>query len=100
MPVEPRKKEKTMQYAKPSFRADHIGSLLRPPQLLIARAQDAEGHLSSEGLRRIEDQAILDLLGVQRQTGITIYTDGEYRRHSWLTARNDALDGFIPEHMM
>ena len=82
------------------YHADHIGSLLRPPSLLEARAQYAEGHLSSEGLRRIEDQAILDLLGVQRQTGITIYTDGEYRRHSWLTARNDALDRFIPEHMM
>jgi 5-methyltetrahydropteroyltriglutamate--homocysteine methyltransferase len=91
--------EKNMQHTKPPFRADHIGSLLRPPQLLAARAQYAEGHLSGEDLRRVEDQAILDILDLQRQSGINIYTDGEYRRHSWLTAMNDALDGFVPEHV-
>ena len=89
-----------MQHSKPSFRADHIGSLLRPPQLLAARAQYAEGRISGEDLRRVEDQAILDILDVQRQIGINIYTDGEYRRHSWLTAMNDALDGFVPEHVL
>jgi len=70
--------EKNMQHTKPPFRADHIGSLLRPPQLLAARAQYAEGHLSGEDLRRVEDQAILDILDLQRQSGINIYTDGEY----------------------
>ena len=89
-----------MQHTKPSFRADHIGSLLRPPQLLAARAQYAEGRISGGELRRVEDQAILNVLDLQRQAGINIYTDGEYRRHSWLTALNDALDGFVPEHVM
>jgi 5-methyltetrahydropteroyltriglutamate--homocysteine methyltransferase len=82
------------------YHADHIGSLLRPPHLLAARAQYAEGRLSGEELRGVEDQAILDILDVQRQTGIPIYSDGEYRRHSWLTATNDALHGFVPEHVM
>ena len=89
-----------MQHTKPPFRADHIGSLLRPPQLLAARAQYAEGRISGEDLRRVEDHAILDILDLQRQIGINIYTDGEYRRHSWLTAMNDALDGFVPEHVL
>ena len=82
------------------YHADHIGSLLRPSHLLAARVQYAEGRLSGEELRGVEDQAILDILDVQRQTGIPIYSDGEYRRHSWLTATNDALDGFVPEHVM
>ncbi len=89
-----------MPHTKPALRADHIGSLLRPSQLLTARAQHAEGRISSEDLRGVEDQAILDILDVQRQSGIPIYSDGEYRRHSWLTAMNDALDGFVPEHVM
>src|ERR1044071_3360973 len=82
------------------YHADHIGSLLRPPQLLEARAQYAEGRISGEELRGVEDWAILEVLDVQRQSWINIYSDGEYRRHSWLTAMNDALDGFVPEHMM
>src|SRR5215831_7099644 len=89
-----------MHHAKPPFHADHVGSLLRPPQLLAARAQYAEESLSSEELRRVEDQAILEILDVQRQIGINIYSDGEYRRHSWLTAMNEALDGFVPEYVM
>ena len=89
-----------MQPSKPSCRADHVGSLLRPPQLLAARAQYTEGRLRSEDLRSIEDQAILEILDVQRQSGINIYSDGEYRRHSWLTAMNDALDGFVPENVL
>jgi 5-methyltetrahydropteroyltriglutamate--homocysteine methyltransferase len=89
-----------MQHTKQPFRADHVGSLLRPPQLLAARAQYAEGHISDEDLHRVEDRAILEVLDVQRQSGIPIYSDGEYRRHSWLTAMNDALDGFVPEHVM
>lgn len=89
-----------MPHSKPPFHADHVGSLLRPPQLLTARAQCAEGHINGEDLRKVEDQAILDILDVQRQSGILIYSDGEYRRHSWLTAMNDALDGFVPEHVI
>lgn len=89
-----------MQHSKPPFCADHVGSLLRPPQLLTARAQYAEGRISGEELRNIEDRAILDILDVQRQSGINIYSDGEYRRHSWLTAMNDALEGFVPENVL
>jgi 5-methyltetrahydropteroyltriglutamate--homocysteine methyltransferase len=89
-----------MHHSKPPFRADHIGSLLRPPQLLAARVDYSAGHLSGEDLRRVEDQAIVDVIGLQRRIGINIYTDGEYRRHSWLTAMNDALDGFVPDHVV
>lgn len=89
-----------MQHTKPSVRADHVGSLLRPPQLLEARAYYAEGRISGEELRSVEDRAILEILAVQRQIGINIYSDGEYRRHSWLTAMNEALEGFVPEQVM
>jgi 5-methyltetrahydropteroyltriglutamate--homocysteine methyltransferase len=82
------------------YRADHVGSLLRPPQLLEARARYAEGRIGEEELRRVEDQAILEVLALQRQIGVHVYTDGEYRRHSWLTAMNDAVEGFVPEHIL
>ncbi len=82
---------------KPPFRAEQVGSLLRPPELLDARAAYTEGRLSGEELRSMEDQAILDALQHQRETGIDIYTDGEMRRSSWLSDMAEAVDGFVPE---
>jgi len=45
-----------------AYRADHVGSLLRPPELLAARAAHAEGRLAADGLRKVEDSAILEAL--------------------------------------
>ena len=67
------------------FRAEQVGSLLRPPELLQARAAHAEGRLPLDELRAIEDRAIAQALAMQRRIGIDILTDGELRRGSWLT---------------
>ena len=86
-----------MQRTKPPFRADHVGSLLRPPALLQARAAAAEGRLGADALRAAEDEAIRDALRRQREVGLDVVTDGEFRRGSWLTSMADAVDGFVPE---
>src|SRR5881398_899560 len=67
----------------PPFRADHVGSLLRPPELLRAREEFASGKLSAEELRSIEDNAIRDVVKMQRDVGLQSATDGEFRRASW-----------------
>jgi 5-methyltetrahydropteroyltriglutamate--homocysteine methyltransferase len=67
----------------PPFRADHVGSLLRPPQLLKAREQRAAGEIGAEELRSIEDEAIRDVVRMQRDVGLRSATDGEFRRTSW-----------------
>src|SRR5271167_2030874 len=67
----------------PPFRADHVGSLLRPPELLQARAEHQAGRLSAEELRRIEDTAIRDATRMQQEVGLKGVTDGEFRRGSW-----------------
>jgi 5-methyltetrahydropteroyltriglutamate--homocysteine methyltransferase len=67
----------------PPFRADHVGSLLRPPDLLAARADRAAGRLSAEELRAVEDDAIRDVVRMQRDVGLQSATDGEFRRTSW-----------------
>ena len=67
----------------PPFRADHVGSLLRPQKLLRARDQFAAGQISAEQLRAIEDDAIRDVVQMQRDVGLQSATDGEFRRASW-----------------
>src|SRR5712671_5181098 len=67
----------------PPFRADHVGSLLRPPELLQARAEHRAGRLSAEELRRAEDEAIRDAVRMQQEIGLEGVTDGEFRRGSW-----------------
>jgi 5-methyltetrahydropteroyltriglutamate--homocysteine methyltransferase len=69
--------------AAPPFRADHVGSLLRPERLLKARSQHAEGALSDEELRSVEDDAIRDVVRMQEDVGLRAATDGEFRRTSW-----------------
>jgi 5-methyltetrahydropteroyltriglutamate--homocysteine methyltransferase len=68
---------------KPPFRADHVGSLLRPPDLLEAREGFAAGRVSAEQLRAVEDDAIRDVVRMQREIGLQSATDGEFRRASW-----------------
>jgi 5-methyltetrahydropteroyltriglutamate--homocysteine methyltransferase len=67
----------------PPFRADHVGSLLRPKSLLHARDEHAAGRLSLEELRAIEDDAIREVVAMQRDVGLQSATDGEFRRSSW-----------------
>jgi 5-methyltetrahydropteroyltriglutamate--homocysteine methyltransferase len=68
---------------KPPFRADHVGSLLRPQALTDARAEHRAGRLDAAGLRAAEDAAILDVIELQRAAGLRTVTDGEFRRSSW-----------------
>jgi methionine synthase II (cobalamin-independent) len=67
----------------PPFRADHVGSLLRPLELLQARSEHEAGRLSAEELRRVEDAAIRDAVRMQQEIGLQGVTDGEFRRGSW-----------------
>ena len=65
------------------FRADHVGSLLRPPELLRAREDAAAGRIDTAGLRAVEDEAIRGAVRLQRDAGLQAVTDGEFRRTSW-----------------
>ena len=67
----------------PPFRADHVGSLLRPPELLRARADFKSGRIDADALREAEDEAILGVIELQREVGLQSVTDGEFRRTSW-----------------
>src|SRR5215471_3658615 len=67
----------------PPFRADHVGSLLRPPELLRARDDFASGRLRADQLRMIEDAVISDIVRRQEEIGLRAATDGEQRRESW-----------------
>jgi 5-methyltetrahydropteroyltriglutamate--homocysteine methyltransferase len=78
------------------FRADNIGSLLRPPELLEARAAYREGRLDREQLRAIEDGSILKALELQKEAGVQIFTDGEYRRDIFTADITEAVEGLVP----
>src|SRR6266508_4009474 len=67
----------------PPFRADHVGSLLRPPELLRARDDFAAGRITAEELRAVEDRAIASIVQMQRDVGLQSATDGEFRRATW-----------------
>jgi 5-methyltetrahydropteroyltriglutamate--homocysteine methyltransferase len=67
----------------PPFRADHVGSLLRPPALLKAREDFTAGSIDAEELKGIEDEAIRDVVRKQEEVGLQSATDGEFRRASW-----------------
>ena len=67
----------------PPFRADHVGSLLRPPALLTAREDFAAGRIDADELAGIEDEAIRDVVRKQEEVGLQSATDGEFRRSSW-----------------
>jgi 5-methyltetrahydropteroyltriglutamate--homocysteine methyltransferase len=67
----------------PPFRADHVGSLLRPPELRKAREDHAAGRIGADELRAAEDSAIADAVKMQEEIGLQAVTDGEFRRGSW-----------------
>ena len=67
----------------PPFRADHVGSLLRPASLLAAREDFAAGTIDAARLREVEDAAIADVVAMQQEAGLQSATDGEFRRATW-----------------
>src|SRR3954470_16351420 len=67
----------------PPFRAEHIGSLLRPPQLLRARQLHAQGSLDRAALTEVENAAIRDVVKLQEEVGLKVVTDGEFRRSTY-----------------
>ena len=67
----------------PPFRADHVGSLLRPPRLLQARDDASAGRIQPDELHAIEDEAIRDVVAMQEEVGLQSATDGEFRRTTW-----------------
>ena len=72
-----------MSHPTPPFRADHVGSLLRPAELVRARDEQQQGRLSKTELRRLEDDAIRGAVRMQEEIGLRGITDGEFRRGSW-----------------
>jgi 5-methyltetrahydropteroyltriglutamate--homocysteine methyltransferase len=83
-----------------TIRAEQVGSLLRPPALLAARAAFADGRLDLSSLRAKEDEAIRAAVARQREIGLGVLADGEMRRYSWLTGMADSVDGFMPDSVM
>lgn len=77
----------------PPFRADHVGSLLRPPHLKEARDRRQRGEVTAEQLRSVEDQCIQDVIAKQESIGLRGVTDGEFRREFWHIDFLAGLDG-------
>jgi 5-methyltetrahydropteroyltriglutamate--homocysteine methyltransferase len=77
----------------PPFRADHVGSLLRPERLLKAREDFAADHISADELKAVEDDSIRDVVRMQEDVGLQSATDGEFRRASWHMDFIYALEG-------
>lgn len=79
---------------KPPFRAEHVGSLLRPPAVKQARDDRAAGRIDAVQLRRIEDDAVRAAVKMQERVGLQVATDGEIRRRHWHSDFIYALKGF------
>ena len=87
----------TGRRTKPPFRADHVGSLLRPAHVLQAREDHSAGRIDDAELRGIEDEAIREIVGKQESVGLQSATDGEFRRSSWHMDFIYQLDGITKE---
>ena len=68
---------------KPPFRADHVGSLIRPANLIAAREDLLAGKITRAQLLEIQHAAIRDVVKMQEDLGLRVVTDGEYNRKSW-----------------
>ena len=80
---------------KPPFRADQVGSLLRPKELVEARDKAAKGTISAAQLRQIEDRSIRDAVKMQEAAGLRAVTDGEFRRAFWHTDFLTGIEGIV-----
>jgi 5-methyltetrahydropteroyltriglutamate--homocysteine methyltransferase len=96
-PTRPRGGTTISTRTKPPFRADHVGSLLRPTRLLQARDDLAAGRIHAGQLRLIEDEAIQEIVRKQEEVGLRSATDGELRRASWHMDFIYQLDGVTKE---
>ncbi|MGE5145506.1 MAG: 5-methyltetrahydropteroyltriglutamate--homocysteine S-methyltransferase, partial [Candidatus Eiseniibacteriota bacterium] len=77
----------------PPFRADHVGSLLRPRALIDAREKFNQGKLPATALHEIEDAGIRDVAALQASLGLKAVTDGEYRRRHWFLDILEKIEG-------
>src|SRR4030081_2005694 len=84
---------------KPPFRADHVGSLLRPKALHEARAKRAKGDIDAAALKAVEDREIARVIKKQEEVGLEAITDGEFRRSWWHLDFLWGLDG-VDRHNM
>jgi 5-methyltetrahydropteroyltriglutamate--homocysteine methyltransferase len=84
--------------AKGPFRADHVGSLLRPTELKEARAKAASSQISTADLKAVEDRCIRDVVKLQEDVGLHAITDGEFRRAMWHTDFLTGFQGIVPTH--
>ena len=89
------RRESMADQKKPPFRADHVGSLLRPPVLLQARAKRQKGEISADELRQVEDRSICDVVKMQEDLGFEGITDGEYRRSLWHADFLKKIEGVV-----
>ena len=78
-----------------TFRADHVGSLLRPTEVLEAKRAFLQGRLELEELNAVEDRAILHALERQRSAGMQVFTDGEFRRSGFQNDLIESVEGFV-----
>src|SRR6266550_9477373 len=88
-----------MKRTKPPFRADHVGSLLRPASLKAAREKRAQGEIGAAELKAVEDREIERVIKKQEEVGLQAVTDGEFRRSWWHLDFLWGLDG-IERHVM
>src|SRR6516165_11337708 len=82
-----------MTRTKPPFRADHVGSFLRPAALKDARAKREQGKISAAELKAVEDREIDQIVAKQQEIGLKLATDGEFRRSWWHFDFLSMLDG-------
>lgn len=90
----------TNPFAKPPFKADHVGSLLRPERLLQARQAYKEGKISKAELRTVENEEIARVVDKQIEIGLQVVTDGEFRRAFWhldFLEHLNGIEGYVPE---
>jgi len=80
-------------HGKPPFRADHVGSLLRPKRLVEAREKLKKGAISANDLTAIADEAVREVVTMQEAIGLQSITDGDYRRDHWWVDFIEAIDG-------
>ena len=83
----------TKQRTKPPYRADHVGSFLRPPALKEARAKHEKGEIGADELKKVEDREVEKIIKKQEEAGLKLATDGEFRRSWWHFDFFGMLDG-------
>ena len=87
------------QRTKPPFRADHVGSLIRPQELRDARQAHLDGRLPAAELTAVEDRLIRDVIALQERVGLQAVTDGEFRRTSFREVLFESMRGFSNERV-